>query len=117
VAGDHPMIPDDERKQLIALNEAVYRKLNEAIERGRWPGEDEQRAFRCECARRGCAQMLQLSHGEYERLRAHPRRFAIAMGHEDPQVEDVIESHLPRYLIVEKRGQAGRLAEETDPRS
>lgn len=115
--GDPPSSQDDERDEVIALNEAVHRKLNEAIERGRWPGEDQQSAFRCECARRGCARMLQLSHEEYERLRAHPRRFALAMGHEDPAVEDVVESHLPRYLVVEKRGQAGRLAEETDPRS
>lgn len=114
---EHEAGPDGERDRLIALNETVYRELNEAIEHGRWPGEERRSAFRCECARAGCAQMLQLSSEEYERLRAHPRRFALVMGHEDPRVEDVVESHAPRYVVVEKRGQAGRIAEDTDPRS
>lgn len=54
---------------------------------------------------------------EYERVRAHSRRFALAPGHEDTRVEERIESHLPRYMVVEKRGQAGRVTEGTDPRS
>lgn len=104
------------REERIAGNESAFRSINEAIERGRWPGEDGEAAFRCECARTGCTQMLKLTGAAYEHLRAHSRRFAVAPGHEDPSVEDVVE-RCPGYLVVEKRSQAGRYAQESDPRS
>jgi hypothetical protein len=31
---------DDETGQRLAGNEAFFRKVNEAIERGQWPGEE-----------------------------------------------------------------------------
>jgi hypothetical protein len=37
----------------VAANEALLREVNEAIERGQWPDEEnEQVGFRCECAAR-----------------------------------------------------------------
>jgi hypothetical protein len=104
------------REALVAANEAVHRRINEAIERGRWPGEDDAIAFRCECARTGCTDMLELTRAAYERLREHPRRFAVLHGHEDPTVEDVVETHAG-HLVVEKRGHAGAVAQASDPRS
>ena len=102
--------------EVVAGNEPMHRRVNEAIERGRWPGEDEARSFRCECARRGCSSLIELTSEQYEVLRSHPRRFAVVPGHEEPEMEDVIETH-PGYLFVEKRGQAARIAEATDPRA
>jgi len=106
--------PEQERS--LARNESLYRDVNEAIERGQWPGEHHPAAFRCECARAGCAALLELTPSEYERARAHPRRFVLVPGHEDARVEDVVERHTA-YVLVEKRGQAGELAEASDPRS
>lgn len=105
-----------QRDQVVAGNESMFRRVNEAIERGRWPGEDGECAFRCECARSGCAQLLDVTQAAYEQVRAHPRRFILVPGHEDPEFEDVIECSL-RYVVVQKRGQAGQIAEEADPRS
>lgn len=105
-----------EREQVLALNEAAHRRVNEAIEHGRWPGEDEAISFRCECARAGCTAMVTLTHAEYEAVRAHPRHFVLVPGHEDPRVEDVVEVQ-PGYVLVQKRGTAGRTAEQSDPRS
>lgn len=103
------------REEIVAGNEALFRRLNEAIERGRWPGEDDG-SFRCECARRGCAQLLDVSRPQYEGVRAHPRRFIVVPGHEDPSVETVVAS-TACYFVVEKRGRAGEIAEEKDPRA
>lgn len=103
------------RAEVVAGNEALFRRINEAIERGRWPGE-EPGAFRCECAQRGCSELLDLGHSEYETVRANPRRFIVAAGHSDPRHENVVEAR-DRYLVVEKRGQAALIAEATDPRS
>ncbi|HLH13765.1 MAG TPA: hypothetical protein VKV16_03175 [Solirubrobacteraceae bacterium] len=101
---------------LVAANESVHRRINEAIERGRWPGENDAMSFRCECARPGCTGMLELTHEEYEQLRDHPRRFAVLPGHQEPDVEAVVETR-SGYLLVEKHGLAGQIARATDPRS
>lgn len=108
---------EEELEQRIAGNEAVFRQVNEAIKSGQWPGEEElPTAFRCECGQLGCTRMIELTLPEYERVRAHPRRFLLARDHDIPAVEVVVEEHTG-YIVVEKSGEAGRLAEATDPRS
>jgi hypothetical protein len=98
-------------------NEALFREVNEAIERGSWPGEaDDLVRFRCECGRIECNETVQLTLREYERIRAHPRRFFAVPGHEQPEIEDVVE-RWEGYVLVDKRDEAGELAEALDPRS
>jgi hypothetical protein len=101
----------------IASNESIFRDINEGIERGQWPGEEDSPVgFRCECANIGCNLLIELTVNEYERVRAHARRFVVAAGHEVPEAEDIVERH-PGYVVVEKRGQAGVGAEANDPRA
>jgi hypothetical protein len=107
----------NETKRRLAANEAVFREVNEAIERGHWPGEeDAQGAFRCECARRDCAELISLTPREYEHIRSNSRRFVVRPGHENPELETVVE-RTADYVVVEKLGDAAREAEVTDPRS
>lgn len=106
----------DEHAPRIAANEAVFRRINEAIERGQWPGDEGAPAsFRCECAQLGCTRIVEITVGDYEAIRQNPRRFVVAPGHEQPEAETVVEL-APGYLVVEKRGEAGNYAEATDPR-
>jgi hypothetical protein len=108
---------EGKRQQRAGANEATIREVNEGIERGQWPGEEDTPVgFRCECAQLGCNQLIELSVREYEDIRAHPRRFVIVPGHDAPDVETVIEAG-PRYVIVEKLDQAGEVAEQHDPRA
>ncbi len=103
--------PDDRR---LAANEDVFRDVNEGILRGQWPGDpDAPIGFRCECGRLGCNVLVALTLSEYEHVRAHPRRFVVVTGHEQPQVETVVERHGP-YSVVEKTGEAGEEAERRD---
>ncbi len=107
---------DDALQHRIAANESAFREVNEAIESGRWRDDRSARAaFRCECAALGCNVMVELTLDEYEEIRSHPRRFLVAPAHAIPGAETVVASG-DRYVIVEKTGEAGRLAEETDPR-
>ena len=107
---------DRDRERLVAANEALARRVNDAIERGHWPGEEDQgAAYRCECTRLDCNRLLELTPAEYERVRAHPRRFVVFPGHECPEVESVIRA-MPAYVVVAKRGEAGAVAEAADPR-
>jgi hypothetical protein len=106
----------DEVQRRVAANEAKLRDVNEAIERGRWPAEEGERVgFRCECARLGCDQVIELTMDEYEKVRAHPRRFVLIQGHEVPGEGTLFDSG-SGWIVVEKRGHAGAVAEATDPR-
>src|SRR5690349_14396514 len=107
----------DDAKRRMAANEALFREVNEAIERGVWAGEEATAAaFRCECARLDCNKMFEFAPREYELIRSHPRRFLVVPGHEQPEVETVVEAR-GSYVVVEKRAEAGRLADASDPRS
>jgi hypothetical protein len=108
---------DEATQARIAGNEALLREANEAIERGLWPGDDHRRVrFRCECAELGCNQPIELRVKDYEAVRAHPRRFVLAEGHERTDAETVVQRH-NGFVVVEKEGEAGAVAEEQDPRS
>jgi hypothetical protein len=107
---------DRARETLVAANQGLARRINEAIESGHWPGEQGQRtAYRCECARLDCKRTVELTPAEYEQVRAYPNRFLVLPGHEHPEVETVIEA-TPAYVVVAKGGHAGAVAEATDPR-
>lgn len=106
----------DTVQERLGANEAVFREINEGIERGQWPGEEDSPvSFRCECARLGCNELIELSLREYERVRANPRRFILLPGHERLDVEKVVERN-PGYVVVEKIEAAAEHAIETDPR-
>ena len=106
----------DELQERLGANEAVFRKINEGIERGQWPGEEDAPVgFRCECAQLGCTELIELTVREYEQVREDARRFIVLPGHELLEAEVVIENW-PGYLVVQKIDQAGETAIETDPR-
>lgn len=108
---------DEPLQRRVAANENVFREVNDAIERGLWPGEgDSLVAFRCECASLECNQLVELTPNAYERVRENPRRFLVLRGHELTEVETVVEAHRD-YVVVQKRAAAGEVAEATDPRS
>jgi hypothetical protein len=99
----------------IARNEAIFRDVNERIADGRWPGEsDDPVAFRCECGSLACNRLIELALGAYEQVRADPRRFVLLPGHEIAAVEVVVGGG-DGYLVVEKIGVAGEVAEASDP--
>ena len=107
---------DDYEQSRVAENESAFRDVNESIERGLWPGEEGRLVpFRCECATLSCDRLVELTPGEYEHVRADPRRFLVSVGHQLPDVESVVEVH-ERYLVVEKHATAGAVAEARAPR-
>jgi hypothetical protein len=57
--------------------------------------------FACECVNRDCADAIVLSIVEYEEVRRHPSRFAVAPGHEVPAREELVEM-TARYAVVER---------------
>jgi hypothetical protein len=103
---------DEYAQRRIALTQATLRGLNEAM---RAPA-GRRVVIRCECGQIGCNQLIGLSAGEYESVRAHPRRFAIVPGHEVDEIDDPVEHH-ETYVVVEARAPAAALADQTHPRT
>jgi hypothetical protein len=111
---------DAERARRIAENEALFRDLNEqvGVVAHSFSAGGETRAFDflCECGDATCAQRVPITLAAYEALRASSVRFAIVPGHDAPEVERVVETHVA-YAIVEKMGETAEIARSRDPRS
>jgi hypothetical protein len=96
-----------------AKNEARFRELNEELERRRiellGDGDDRATPFLCECERMSCTAVVLLTLAEYEVARGSRRRFLICPQHVADNAE-VVARH-DGYWLVEKQGEAGRIAE------
>jgi hypothetical protein len=94
------------REQRAIRNEEVFREVNSHIadleERTRERNFEEPLHLVCECAQTGCAAPLEVDSATFERVRAQPLQFFVTPGHEDLEVESVVEER-PGYLIVEKQ--------------
>ena len=98
--------------------QARCREDNESTARARGsaPADGRMSSFRCECGDQGCTCAIALTLAEYESVRAHGTRFAIARHHENPESEQLIEEH-ERFAVVETvSGEAVKLARRSDPR-
>jgi hypothetical protein len=107
----------DRSAERVARNDATFREANEQIEAASIGAFTEGIPFICECAEESCTTLVRLSLDEYERVRAEPKHFLNAPGHESaagPHAE-VVERH-EGYVVVEKTGRAGEIVEALDPR-
>ena len=72
--------------------------------------------FACECSFRGCESLIQLTRAEYEFVREHGGYFAIALDHENPELDRLVEE-FQRYALIEKlTGEPKDIAVAADPR-
>jgi|SRR5205085_7768390 len=99
-------------------NETVFREMNEWAREQNGPVQDSGaiERFLCECGDRTCTDVIELSRPEYEWVRSLATRFALAVNHENPEIDHVVEEN-DRFTTVEKvAGPPSRIARETDPR-
>jgi hypothetical protein len=102
--------PAVSREERIAYNEDWSRQLNER--KAEWLDDGYVAAgFRCECWEPNCTERIRLSGPEWRKVRSRDNRFAVAPGHVSVEIETVVEEH-PSFWIVDKKGKAGKLAEE-----
>ncbi len=109
----------DNPQRRKAANEAIFREVNERIEgiqRRFSVAENDLLQIVCECDRLDCMTHVSVAVSTYESVREDSSCFFVRPGHEDPAVEDVVDSG-GDYLVVRKRpGEPEQIAEETDPR-
>jgi len=102
----------------VARNEAMYRTVNREIEYaaqqlGNGPADELQ--IVCECGEEGCSETLILTIAEYDHAHRERHCFAVAPGHDNPELERVVEK-TDRYVVVAKFGEAKAVAEDEERR-
>ena len=111
------LVPDWREQE--ATNETIFREMNEWTEEANDARLGLDRAidvYLCECSDRSCTQPISLWRAEYEAIRAVGIRFALALDHENPEIDRVVSEN-DRYATVEKfYGSGMRIARVTNPR-
>ncbi len=99
-------------------NEARSRDRNEWIEdiRGEIDDKGATDVYVCECSDAGCVERISLTRPEYEAVRGYSTHFAIAIDHENPEIDQLV-SEGGRFSVVQKiAGRPARIARQTDLR-
>jgi hypothetical protein len=115
-------------EERVARNQATFRDANERIEQAHERVEEiggaidqEPVPFICECWQRSCTELARLSLDDYEAVRADGRRFLVAPGHELCEADGIeiarIVDRRATFSVMEKVGEAGRIAAELDART
>jgi len=102
-------------EERIGKNDSMFRAANERIAEfagADASGEEEPIPFLCECADPTCNRLILLDQARYSEVRRNPRWFLNAPGHEHAALgAAVVVQEYDNYLIVEKTGRAGEVAE------
>jgi hypothetical protein len=108
------IVSENERR---ALNEALFRDVNERIAESAEHFEADQTEFVCECADSSCTERVPATLAEYESVRQKSTTFLLAPGHGEPDIEQVV-SDRGRFQVVEKMGEVmRRTVIRLDPRT
>jgi hypothetical protein len=105
-----------DREVRKGLNESWFREVNERLEQ-RADAQEPAETFHvlCECDREDCGERIAITFADYERVRADPRAFVVLTSHVDTESEQVVSTR-DDYLVVQKIGNAGLVAEIENPR-
>ena len=108
----------DAREERLARNESLFRSVNENIEKATTSGWDDHHVYEffCECSNLDCTLLLPMTVSTYEHVRADPKQFIVAPGHDLPEIENVV-FRTNSYQVVVKEGEAAEFVAEKDPRS
>jgi hypothetical protein len=106
-----------ERERRIGQNEALFREVNDRIERVTETLQvaTDSLQILCECGNASCTEHITVPVSEYERVRSDSELFFVRAGHELLDVEHVVEEHGEYDIVRKNPGDAARIARELDP--
>jgi hypothetical protein len=94
------------REERVARNEELFQVVNRQIEKlEQTLGRRETFAMVCECGKKHCLEGFEVEPAVYQRVRSNQLLFFVVPGHEDTEVERIVEQ-TSRFLVVEKVGRA-----------
>jgi hypothetical protein len=102
-----------------AENQTVFREMNEWTKEASDARDGLDRpmdTYLCECGDTRCSTPIFLTRAEYERIREEGTRFALALNHENPEIDSLVAEN-DRFATIEKSfGEAAKIARATNPR-
>lgn len=99
-------------EERVARNEEVFHEVNRQIEKLEEKlGRRKTFGILCECSKKHCLDTFEVAPDVFQRVRSNSLLFFVAPGHEDPEVERVIERN-PQFFVVEKTGRAAEAVRE-----
>jgi hypothetical protein len=109
---------DHSTAKKLGRNEALFRQVNERLkEIGEGFSVVAERAdFICECSDERCAQQVQLTLADYERVRSDSRWFLLVRGHERPEIESIVWDAGEDVVVVQKLEHLASEVIADDPR-
>jgi uncharacterized protein (DUF1499 family) len=109
---------NDRQKARLAQNEDFFREVNERINDSAESHGTSTHPYEffCECSDTACMERVVLTLSEYAHIRAEPTRFVVKQHHVIREIENVVET-VPDHMVIEKHGEAGRIAIELEAES
>jgi hypothetical protein len=107
---------DSDRAARTAQNESLFREVNERVKElnTTFDALARRAEWICECGNTGCLEPVQMSHEEYEAVRALGDDCFFVKpddAHVVLEFERIVERH-ERYWVVQKLGLAAEIAED-----
>jgi transcription initiation factor TFIID subunit TAF12 len=100
-----------------AQTEALFRDVNERIAENADRFDADEAEFVCECADPNCTHRVKATLDEYEDVREEATHFLLVPGHEEEDIERVVERR-PGHAVVEKFERiVARTVTKLDPRA
>ena len=100
------------REERVARNERLFQEVNRQIEKlEETLGHPKTLAILCECSKKHCLDGFEVEPAVYQRVRLNPLLFFLMPGHEDLEVERVVE-RTQQFLVVEKTGRTAEAVRE-----
>jgi len=106
----------NERKRRIGENEAVFRTVNEEVNRRDVTFTAAANTMRivCECGVRSCTVHIEITPEAYRRVREDATLFVIRPGHDLPEAETVVEKADGYWVVQKDEGLPAALAIAAD---
>ena len=100
------------REERVARNEELFQEVNRQIEKlEERLGHPKTLGILCECSKKHCLHGFEVEPAVYQRVRSNPLLFFVVPGHEDLEVERVVEE-TSQFFVVEKFGLAAGVVRE-----
>jgi len=87
----------------LAQNALIFRRVNDVIDVGaNGAPSREPLPFVCECSDLACEQVIWLTRVQYHSVRALPRGFVLARGHDIGEIDGVV-METGEFVVWQKR--------------
>jgi hypothetical protein len=100
-----------------AQTEALFRDVNERIAESAERFDAETTGFVCECSDPSCMHRLEASLDDYEDVRADGATFMLAPGHEDGDIERVVDRRGGFHVVEKTQSKVRATVQRLDPRA